>query len=170
MRLRHIACDAQSESGAAGIAITRGLQAIEGLEDPLDLLRWDARTLIANADLELCAIPDDDARAVAKLDGVADDVGDAPFQRLRLAGYFRNGPPLDHNVLAHLHELAPYRLEQQVDVDRLQRLLIVETSKERQRPPYHALHLVELSAEARLQRRVFDLCLDLQPQPRQGRL
>ena len=80
----------------------------------------------------------------------------------------RSARPSNVTSLPISSELPAHGLEQQVDIDRLQRLIVIEVAKERERAVHHALHLIQLLAEARLQRRVIDLGLHLKPQPRQG--
>src|SRR5690348_10978953 len=170
MRLRHIARNAQPEPRAARIAVARRLQAVKGLEHLLELIRRYARAIVADTDLEAPPVPHQDARAATKLDGVGDEVSDAALQRLWLTWHRCNRASLHRDVLAHLNELSTHRLEQQTDIDRLQCLLVIEAAKERQRAAHHALHFIELLAKPRLQGRIVDLRLDLEPQPRERRL
>ena len=59
--------------------------------------------------------------------------------------------------------------QQRVDVERHRRFAVIESAEQRQRLAHHALHLIELVPDARLQRRVLQR-LHLQPQPRERRL
>ena len=60
MRLRDVAHDREAEAGSAGLAAARAVDAVEALEDPLEVARRDADAVVAHDDRDPVV---DDARA-----------------------------------------------------------------------------------------------------------
>src|SRR2546421_417184 len=85
MGLRDVARDGEPEPSPAAVAVARGLEAVEGLEHPLELRIRNARTRIAHPDRHHRTVLELDVGARAELDGVGDQVGEAALERLRLA-------------------------------------------------------------------------------------
>ena len=81
-----------------------------------------------------------------------------------------SGLPLNRDIRAHFPKFIFNRLDQRVDIDRCQRLVVIEAPEKPERSTDHALHLVELLPEARLDGRIIQSRLDLQPQARERSL
>src|SRR5271156_5148554 len=84
MCLCNIARNAQSKPGAAGVTIARGLDPIERLEHPLQLLRGNAGGFIPDADNKSFAVLNNDFRAHAELHCIRHEIRQQASERLWL--------------------------------------------------------------------------------------
>src|SRR5689334_23697072 len=95
-----IARDGEAEAGAAGLAVARGLEALEGGESPLHLIGRDAGAVVADLDDERAPLVGErDADLAAIFAAIIDEVRKGAPQRHRPASQLRvirpfvgNGP------------------------------------------------------------------------------
>ena len=166
MRLRDVAGDGQPQARAAAVAVAGGLEAVERLEHPFQLLRGNAGTAVAHPDRDHRPILDQDVGARAEGGGVGHQIGETALERLRLGRQGLHDVAGEGHLPPHVGELLAHLVEQRVQVEGGRRLAVLDAAEQRQRLADHGLHLVELAADALLHGRIVE-CLDLQPQPRQ---
>src|SRR6187549_1599506 len=100
MSLHDVARNTESETCAAGIAIARCLDAIEGLEYALQFFRRNAWAVVLNDDEQLVTIRNAYQRVRSVLGGVVQQIGKASFQLLCLADEGIGGMTFDRKARA----------------------------------------------------------------------
>src|SRR5690349_4863064 len=95
MRLGNVASDAQPQSRTTAIPVTRRLDTEERLEYLLQEFCGNAGPFIPDADDDLRAIHHEDMGTCAVLDGVVQEVSQAPLQRFGLRKQRRRNAAFD---------------------------------------------------------------------------
>lgn len=148
VHLCNVTCNAQAQTGAAGIAATGTFQSIKRFEYPFKFSFWNALALIQNTNLQLfVVIVHDDGGAFSVFDGVIDQITQASLHGRRLARIGLCRGALQPDFLANFRRICLEAFQQCYDVNGLHLLRIVHAAHEIQGGGHHGLHFFQVFCE-----------------------